>query len=166
MNSRSVNPIPTLYKEIAKEGFKTTWKHPIFSLTLSDRGGEEKSFYVVELPIPKIAPFDTAYADISLKDDRIHCCFTFPFRKVFNDCMSKEDCIKAMEENENVWLRTFHEYFGRIAEYFDLEWEIEASSQEADDEACQMIFYLEGAFDIKSCSRIKSLLIEVREKGK
>lgn len=166
MKAETVSPITTLYKEIAKEGFKTTWKHPVFPLALSDKNKEKKEFYIIDLPIPKIAPFDTAYAKISLEDERIRCCLTFPFRKVFNDCMSKEDCIKAMNENENVWLRAFHEYFGIIAEYFALEWEIEASSMEADDEACEMTFYLEGSFDIKSYPRIKSLMIEVEEMGK
>lgn len=162
----NTNPISTLYKEIAKEGFKTSWKHPVLSSIFPDQGKEKKEFYVAELPIPKIAPFDTAYARVSLKDDRILCCLTFPFSKVFNDCMSKEDCLKAMNENEPMWLRAFHEYFGAIAEYFSLEWEIEASSQEADDEACEMFFHLEGSFEADSYSRIKALMIEVRETGK
>lgn len=165
MKITNMNPIPTLYKELKKEGFKASWKHPVFPLTLSDSGREKKSFYIVELPIPQIAPFNSAYASVSLKDDRIHCCFTFLFSKVFNDCMSNEDCIKAMKENEPIWLQAFHNYFGAVAEYFALEWEIEANGQEEDDEVCEMTFYLEGTFDIKSYPRIKSLMIEVRELG-
>lgn len=53
----------------------------------------------------------------------------------------------------------FHEYFGAIADYFGLEWEVEANEPLSEDEACEMTFCLEGSFEAGCYTRVRTLLL-------
>lgn len=165
MNTLSKNPIPVLFEELSSEGFKTTWNHPVFPSFVTEKGKAKEEFYVSDLPVSKIAPFDTAETRITLKGDRIQCCIKFYFSQAFQDCTSQEEFTKAMDEKEPLWLEAFHEYFGNIAEYFGLEWEVEANEPLSEDEACEMTFSLEGSFEAGCYTRVRTLLLEVMIKN-
>lgn len=164
MNALSKNPIPVLFEEISREGFKTTWMHPVFHSFITEKGKAKEEFYVSDLPVSKIAPFDTAETLITLKGDRIHCCIKFYFSQAFQDCTSQEEFTKAMDEKEPLWLEAFHECFGNISDYFGLAWEIEANTPASEDEAYEMTFSLEGSFEAAGYTRVRTLLLEIRER--
>lgn len=164
MNSLSKKPIPVLFEELSREGFKTTWMRPGFPSFVTEKGKAKEEFYVSDLHVSKIAPFDTAETLITLKGDRIHCCIAFHFSQAFQDCTSQEEFTKAMDEKEPPWLEVFHECFGNIADYFGLAWEIEANTPASEDEAYEMTFSLEGSFEAAGYTRVRTLLLEIRER--
>ena len=58
-------PITELKELLEKEGFKTTWRNPFFSWLYPPLSGNEKPeldagdiLYILDLPIPKVAPLD------------------------------------------------------------------------------------------------------------
>lgn len=150
-----------LFDDLSGEGFQTVWEYPECRALIPTEPGKE--FFIAELPVVKFAPFDVAYARIYLRDGRIACCITFIFRDTFKDCITGEECNKEIEKHEFEWNRACQEHFGLIADYFALDWEIESIVPESDDEDCELIYRLEGSYDLETYTRIRTLLLETRE---
>lgn len=102
-----------LKAELEREGFKTI---------LTREGTEVR---VEDLPIPKIAPFDTAKLIVMVYEYDIYFALVSNFIKVLEDLIDADEINKVYGDLHNEWFDKLVAYLSPIDPTGKLKWDIE-----------------------------------------
>ena len=107
-------------KEIALK-LKGVFENEGFETSMPD----ETRVQVTDLPIPKIAPFDTAKLIVMVDEYDIYFALVFNFIKVLEDLIDADEINKVYGDLHNEWFDKLVAYLSPIDPTGMLKWDIE-----------------------------------------
>lgn len=149
-------------QELRRQEFRTSWHDPFFDWIRSEQFSSEsvefgrKALYIINPPIPKIAPFDFSSVMINIgSDSRISFSLSIYFRDVLVDALEVDDIKVVYNDHDWEWHGSLRTYFSDITSQFQLAWDIEY------DETIEDCLY--GYFALDKVSEIISLMRAIRK---
>lgn len=169
------DPLLTLKERLEQAGFTTTWDAPLFKFVHPDwyftpdgrRKMPEKRtgdfFYVEDLPIPRLAPFDLCAAKIEKfppgfagkPSEVLRFSLSFYFIKIYDGAEEPEE-IYAREFLQDQSMIKIYEMFNDIYFEYHLEWD-----REYDDIIEETLY---GDFPVDMMDKVIELFLAVRRK--
>ncbi|MBW2630504.1 MAG: hypothetical protein JRC90_01855 [Deltaproteobacteria bacterium] len=120
-----------LKRDLEKEGFKTCWYDPFFAwMHPEDAKMKElqsepgNTFYICDLPIPKVVPFDLAVVSISVRE-QIHFQLSLYYITILEDEVERDAINAIFDRHATEWSVIRTDYFSDIASRFSLLWDTE-----------------------------------------
>ena len=86
------------------------------------------SFYIVNPPVPKMAPYDLATVFISLENAEmggIYFQLTFCFHAALEPCIEVKEIEAVYQKHDSVWFLSLSDYLSDIEDSFKLSWATE-----------------------------------------
>ena len=149
-------------EELKKEGFQTSRRDPFFAWVHGipvDQGAREggmgDTLYILEPPVPKIAPFD--FAAVSLRIDRDHLFFQLSLYYTIESVVDAETINELYDLHATRWAPALHTFFNDIANEFSLTWDTEYDEY-IEDSLC-------GMFLIDSSHRIVEIMSAIKRQS-
>ena len=148
--------------KLQHQGFQTLWHDPFFDLVhdlpfrsrISRNTGN--ALYIINPPIPKIAPFDFSSVMINIgSDSRISFGLSIYFRDVLADALEAHEINAIYSLHDREWHESLRTYFADIASRFQLVWDIEY------DEIIEDCIY--GSFSLDKIEEIIALMKAIKE---
>lgn len=120
-----------LKKDLEKEGFKTCWYDPFFAwMHPEDTKMKElqsevaETFYISDLPIPQIVPFDLATVSISVSE-QITFKLSLYYVTILEDEVEGDAINSIFDRHATEWSVRRTDYFSDIASRLSLLWDTE-----------------------------------------
>ena len=149
-----------LKKDLEIEGFKTSWQDPFFAWmhpenakTKEPQNKPKNTFYICDLPIPKITPFDLAAVSITF-NEQIDFKLSLYYIKILEDEVDGDVINNIFDRHATDWSVKRTDYFSDIASQFSLLWNTEYDVYIED---C-----LYGYFPLQSHQQILSIMKAIR----
>ena len=149
-----------LKKDLEAEGFKTSWQYPFFAWMHSEDANTKESqsepkhtFYICDLPIPKIAPFDLAAVFITV-NEQINFQLSLYYSKILEDEVEGDVINDIFDRHATDWSVKRTDYFSDISSQLSLLWDTEYDVYIED---C-----LYGYFTLQSDQQILSIMKALR----
>jgi len=150
-----------LKKDLETEGFETSWQDPFFAwmhpedAKMKEPQSEPKNtFYICDLPIPKIVPFDLATISITV-DKQINFQLSLYYIKILEDEVDGDAINNVFDRHATEWSVKRTDYFANISSRFSLLWDTE---YDAHIEDC-----LYGKFPVTSSEKIIAMVNDMQE---
>ncbi|MBN2570049.1 MAG: hypothetical protein JXB42_11520 [Deltaproteobacteria bacterium] len=151
-----------LKKDLEREGFKTSWHDPFLAwmhgenIKTKDPQREPKNtFYIYDLPIPKMVPFDLAAVSITVNEE-IYFQLSLYYVKVLENEVDGDAINNIFDRHATKWSVKRTDYFSDVALQYSLLWDTEYDVYIEDN--------LQGQFPIKSQERIISIMNDIKER--
>ena len=145
-----------LKRVLEKEGFKTCWYDPFFAWmhpedtkTKDLQSEPADTFYICDLTITKIVPFDLATVSISVRE-QIYFQLSFYYITILEDEVDGDIINNIFDRHATEWSVRRIDYFSDIASQFSLLWDTEYAVYIED--------YLYGSFPLEEHKQILSIL--------
>jgi len=154
--------IMQLEEILEKEGFRTSWKDPFFSWLnqLAFEKGEPEQglksrLYILDPPIPKVAPFDFAAASLMI-DWQIFFSLSIYYCRVLENVSEAEEFHQIYDQHALYWTPPIAIYFNNIACEYSLNWDSEYDACIEDT--------LFGTFPLEKWDQVLSLVRKIWNK--
>jgi hypothetical protein len=144
------------------QGFQTLWHDPFYdwvhTLPFRPESAETtgNALYIINPPIPRIAPFDFSSVMINIgSDSKISFALSIYFRDVLADVLEGYEITSVYSRHDREWHESLRTYFSDIASRFQLIWDIEY------DETIEDCLY--GSFSLDNIEEIIALMKAIKE---
>lgn len=110
------------------EGFKTSWQRPMLDWVHGRKFGEElpsHDFYIFNLPVERITPFDFTEAHLSVNEHTIYFELTFYYCKVLEGLEDGDEINEIYDRHNVKWAPRMADHFLYLTMRFPLEWDTE-----------------------------------------
>ena len=148
--------------KLEHQGFQILWHDPLFDwvhgLPFRSESAEitGNALYIINPPIPRIAPFDFSSVMINIgSDSRISFSLSIYFRDVLTDALESDEINAIYSHHDRDWHESLRTYFADIASRFQLVWDIEY------DEVIEDCLY--GRFSLDKVEEIVVLMKAIKE---
>jgi hypothetical protein len=148
--------------KLEHHGFQTLWHNPLFDwvhgISSRSESGEKigNTLYIINPPIPRIAPFDFSSVMINIRSDsKISFGLSIYFRDILADALEAYEINAIYSLHDREWHESLRTYFADIASRFQLVWDIEY------DEVIEDCIY--GRFSLDNIEEIIALMKAIKE---
>jgi len=121
-----------LTKSLTDEGFKTTQVNPFFAwINQEFLSGDSPvnatttKIYITDIAIPQVAPFDVAFIEIHLDDDRFYLALTICFHSVMEGLQEAEEFNEVISKHDELWMLSLVGLFQPVEMALSLKWDTE-----------------------------------------
>jgi len=121
-------------RTLAKEGFRLTLSNPCYARIRGEQAPAcppedlGLSFYIIDPPIPPVAPFDCITVYVSFENhDMGGICFQliFCFHAALEPCMEVNEIEAVYQKHDSVWFPNLSAYLTDVEDSFKLSWDTE-----------------------------------------
>ena len=115
-------------QSLANEGFKTLWQRPMLDWVHGrefEEGNPSHDFYIFNLPVEKITPFDFSEAHVSVNDHSIYFELTFYYCKALEELVDGDEINEIYDRHNVKWAPGMADDFLYLTMRFPLEWDTE-----------------------------------------
>lgn len=149
-----------LKKDLETEGFETSWQdpffawmHPEYAKTEEPQSEPKDTFFICDLPIPKITPFDLAAVSITF-NEQIDFKLSLYYINILEGEVDGDVINNIFDRHATDWSVKMNDYFFDIASQFSLLWDTEYDVYIED---C-----LYGCFTFQSHQQILSIMKAIK----
>ena len=142
-----------LKKSLDKEGIKTTLVNPFFVWMNRDyRTGDSQGYaaattmYIVDIEIPKVAPFDMLSIEIRVMDERFYFALIIYFHSVMEGLLEAEEFNEIFSKHDELWMPQLVSLLQPVEWDFSFKWDTEY------DETIEDTLY--GYFPLSDADRL------------
>ena len=125
------NTLLAIKEKLERDGFEITWKNPFIEWShgklppYSSTGpDDDNTFYIYDISVPKITPFDFVMVTIFI-DDSIRFELSIFYSKALDDVDEADEIDKIYDKHAKIWSPKTTEYFSDIAIEHSLQWNTE-----------------------------------------
>ena len=118
----------SIKQSLENKGFKTSWQRPMLDWVHGrelEEGSPSHDFYIFNLPVERITPFDFSEVHVSVNEHSIYFELTFYYCKVLEELVDGDEINEIYDRHNVKWAPGMADHFLYLTMRFPLKWDTE-----------------------------------------